>query len=49
MHLTLTESRGDTFLSPATDQPTWRIRVSHFRGPEGNLGEMWGPLKEQAA
>jgi lactoylglutathione lyase len=43
------EGRGVSFVSPPTDQPTWGIRVSHFRDPEGNLVELWGPLKEKAA
>jgi lactoylglutathione lyase len=42
------EDRGVSFVSPPTDQPSWEIRVSHFRDPDGNLVELWGPLKEKA-
>ncbi|CAN5847456.1 VOC family protein [soil metagenome] len=42
------EGRGIEFVSPPTDQPTWEIRVSHLRDPDGNLVEVWGPLKEKA-
>jgi catechol 2,3-dioxygenase-like lactoylglutathione lyase family enzyme len=38
------EARGVTFVSPATDQPDWGIRVAHFRDPEGNLVEIYEDL-----
>lgn len=43
------EGRGVGFVSPPTDQPTWGIRVAHFRDPDGNLVELYAPLPRQAA
>ncbi|CAN5762712.1 VOC family protein [soil metagenome] len=38
------EARGVKFASQPTDQPAWRIRVAHFRDPDGNLAEIYTPL-----
>jgi lactoylglutathione lyase len=39
------EERGVRFASQPTDQPTWGIRVAHFRDPDGNLAEIYTALR----
>ena len=39
------EERGVRFASQPTDQPDWGIRVAHFRDPDGNLAELYSPLR----
>lgn len=34
------------FLAAPKDQPAWGIRVVHFRDPDGNLIEVYSPLKK---
>ena len=38
------EARGVRFASQPTDQPAWRLRVAHFRDPDGNLAEIYTRL-----
>jgi lactoylglutathione lyase len=38
------EARGVRFVSQPTDQPSWRLRVAHFRDPDGNLAELYTRL-----
>jgi catechol 2,3-dioxygenase-like lactoylglutathione lyase family enzyme len=33
-------SKGVKFVTAPTDRPDWRIRVAHFRDPDGNLLEI---------
>jgi lactoylglutathione lyase len=40
------EARGVRFVSQPTDQPTWRLRVAHFRDPDGNLAEIYARLRD---
>jgi len=40
------EARGVRFASQPTDQPTWRLRVAHFRDPDGNLAEIYARLRD---
>ena len=35
---------GVRFVTEPHDQPTWFVRVAHFRDPEGNLIELRRPL-----
>jgi lactoylglutathione lyase len=35
---------GVRFVSEPHDQPTWMVRVAHFRDPEGNLFELSSSL-----
>ena len=37
---------GIEFAGPPTDQPAWGIRAAHFRDPDGNLIEVFSPLKK---
>lgn len=37
---------GVRFVTEPHDQPTWMVRVAHFRDPEGNLFELSQPLQE---
>jgi lactoylglutathione lyase len=39
------EGRGVRIAGQPTDQPTWGIRVAHFRDPDGNLAEIFTPLR----
>ena len=43
------EARGVRFVSQPTDQPAWRLRVAHFRDPDGNLAEIYTRLREGSA
>jgi lactoylglutathione lyase len=36
---------GVRFVTQPHDQPTWFVRVAHFRDPEGNLIELSRPLE----
>ena len=42
------EGRGVTFVAPPIDRPDWGIRVADFRDPEGNLVELFQPLRSEA-
>jgi catechol 2,3-dioxygenase-like lactoylglutathione lyase family enzyme len=37
---------GLEFVEAPTDQPVWGIRAMHFRDPDGNLIEVFSPLKK---
>src|SRR5215471_18666606 len=37
---------GVEFADAPKDQPVWGIRAMHFRDPDGNLIEMFSPLKK---
>ncbi len=39
--------QGVTLLAEPTDRPDWGIRTAHFRDPDGNLIEIYQPLKEE--
>jgi predicted enzyme related to lactoylglutathione lyase len=34
------------FVEAPTDQPAWGIRAMHLRDPDGNLIEVFSPLKK---
>ena len=38
--------KGLDFISEPQDQETWVLRVAHLRDPEGNLIEIYAPLKK---
>jgi lactoylglutathione lyase len=37
---------GVEFVGVPADQPAWGIRAAHFRDPDGNLIEVFSPLKK---
>jgi lactoylglutathione lyase len=39
------QQAGVRFVTEPHDQPTWHVRVAHFRDPEGNLIELNRPLE----
>ncbi|HJP65269.1 MAG TPA: VOC family protein, partial [Actinomycetota bacterium] len=39
------QEAGVRFVTEPHDQPTWHVRVAHFRDPEGNLIELNHPLE----
>jgi predicted enzyme related to lactoylglutathione lyase len=41
-------ANGVKLLSPPEDRPDWGIRTAHFRDPEGNLVEMYAPLRSSS-
>jgi predicted enzyme related to lactoylglutathione lyase len=43
------QEAGVRFVTEPHDQPTWMVRVAHFRDPEGNLFELNSPLSSKAA
>lgn len=41
------KAKGVTFAAPPTDRPDWGMRTAHFRDPDGNLLEIFHPLKAE--
>jgi len=39
--------RGVTFVGEPKDQETWGIRAAQFRDPDGNVIELFSPLKKK--
>jgi lactoylglutathione lyase len=39
-------ARGVEFTGPPANQDAWGIRAAHFRDPDGNLLELFSPLKK---
>lgn len=40
------KAKGAVFVAPPQDRETWGIRAVHFRDPDGNLLEIYSPLKK---
>jgi catechol 2,3-dioxygenase-like lactoylglutathione lyase family enzyme len=40
------KAKGVEFVGPPTNRDVWGIRAAHFRDPDGNLIEIFGPLKK---
>jgi catechol 2,3-dioxygenase-like lactoylglutathione lyase family enzyme len=38
-------AKGVAFVTAPHDQPAWFLRVAHLRDPDGNLLELYAPLK----
>jgi catechol 2,3-dioxygenase-like lactoylglutathione lyase family enzyme len=47
--VTRLQGAGVRFVTEPHDQPTWRVRVAHFRDPDGNLIELNRPLEQETA
>ncbi|MBI4495264.1 MAG: VOC family protein [Chloroflexi bacterium] len=39
--------RGVSFATEPQDRPDWAIRTAHFRDPDGNLLELYSPLRAE--
>jgi catechol 2,3-dioxygenase-like lactoylglutathione lyase family enzyme len=39
------KAQGVEFVGPPANREVWGIRAAHFRDPDGNLIEIFGPLK----